>query len=184
MTFSPRVWGWSESAWNPNAMGIVFPTRVGMVRDPKPGNEDFPRFPHACGDGPYIGSDSDIYGRFSPRVWGWSGFGLYPTVPGAVFPTRVGMVRAQRLAQSGRPRFPHACGDGPNGAQTESGEALFSPRVWGWSVARCELGRGGRVFPTRVGMVRTAMMGPERFLVGPGQDLVVARVFGRTRARS
>ena len=51
-------------------------------------------FPHARGDGPIEGKGADASKTFSPRAWGWSV--MHDTYIGktAVFPTRVGMVRA------------------------------------------------------------------------------------------
>jgi len=132
--FSPRVWGWSEHGISGLRRPDVFPTRVGMVRDPLRSAARPP--------------------AFSPRVWGWSETVGHGSVVWEVFPTRVGMVRGCGRWLTKLESFPHACGDGPLLVDAGLTTVGFSPRVWGWSV----FGKGpsGRVFvfPTRVGMVR------------------------------
>ena len=147
-----------------------------MVRDDQPAVRTRWRFPHARGDGPTSQSVS-VRQPFSPRAWGWSAGGR-PCVSGEVFPTRVGMVRLRHYATQRTGRFPHARGDGPTDRSRPS-EAVrrfphargdgpivserliklgrqFSPRAWGWSATHAALHGSCCVFPTRVGMVRTA----------------------------
>src|SRR5437867_3413730 len=50
--FSPRVWGWSVHHHRGQQHGLVFPTRVGMVRGVKSSAPEACRFPHAREDGP------------------------------------------------------------------------------------------------------------------------------------
>ena len=52
--FSPREWGWSEAAAFLTAPTLVFPTRVGMVRNKLSGMLITISFPHASGDGPVV----------------------------------------------------------------------------------------------------------------------------------
>src|SRR3989442_8984916 len=73
---------------------------------------------------------------FSPRVWGWSVYWNFLAFPFSVFPTRVGMVRYRAECGEGPESFPHACGDGPVSPHVLRHTFAFSPRVWGWSVAR------------------------------------------------
>jgi len=95
---------------------------------------------------------------FSPRVWGWSATETHVDARASVFPTRVGMVRISWPRRIPRSRFPHACGDGPAPPSPSETFALFSPRVWGWSVAYAFLFGHVDVFPTRVGMVRRTFL--------------------------
>src|SRR5690242_14874210 len=84
-----------------------------------------------------------------------------------VFPTHVGMVRVSECGSSGSVRFPHARGDGP--AYTALGQAAveFSPRTWGWSAVFITQPSSAIVFPTHVGMVRTALLVADGFLSFP-----------------
>ena len=52
--FSPCVWGWSAIRKAPTTIWNVFPMRVGMVRRPTASFRTGERFPHACGDGPFV----------------------------------------------------------------------------------------------------------------------------------
>ena len=114
----------------------VFPTRVGMVR--LDGGE---------GDGVFV---------FPTRV-GMVRRRAARSAAAFVFPTRVGMVRWSSV--SGRPArgFPHPRGDGPFCARGRLRKEKFSPPAWGWSDIVLFTARPANVFPTRVGMVRTAV---------------------------
>ena len=91
--FSPRMWGWSVRCTSYLRAPAVFPTHVGMVRTRCPSSVCAWRFPHACGDGPCPPSLIRHSIRFSPRMWGWSGWTGCPPSLIRVFPTHVGMVR-------------------------------------------------------------------------------------------
>src|SRR6266700_6008776 len=114
------------------------------------------RFPHARGDGPRTHRGLQLPRLFSPRAWGWSESRRYSSVARAVFPTRVGLVRAFERFTILRRRFPHARGDGPSWPPVPAMTCLFSPRAWGWSVLGFYFLDLPGVFPTRVGMVRQA----------------------------
>ncbi len=152
--FSPRVWGWSGEPDTGANRAAVFPTRVGMVRDPCCHSQVTASFPHACGDGPMVSMVSSTTSTFSPRVWGWSGPGYCHFPLDYVFPTRVGMVRRVKGNKIKSARFPHACGDGPAKNDGGAERKEFSPRVWGWSAITVGTNTTDVVFPTRVGMVR------------------------------
>ena len=152
--FSPPAWGWSGSARQPGKQHLVFPTRVGMVRDHVKGCRARPCFPHPRGDGPLLRCRLGAGLGFSPPAWGWSAFRPGGIIMPAVFPTRVGMVRHPDGGGSGFDRFPHPRGDGPIWQTAHDQMGKFSPPAWGWSETAPH-GSGGRnVFPTRVGMVR------------------------------
>ena len=92
---------------------------------------------------------------FSPCVWGWSVIDIPLAQIEEVFPMRVGMVRNVNDVYCYDVGFPHACGDGP---KTNAGYCFihsFSPCVWGWSAEIAVLIEIGKVFPMRVGMVRS-----------------------------
>ena len=91
---------------------------------------------------------------FSPHAWGWS----EKTGPQGscrpVFPTRVGMVRQAACSVASRFSFPHTRGDGPRWRNQARKPRSFSPHAWGWSALGTITPVSGKVFPTRVGMVR------------------------------
>ena len=152
--FSPRAWGWSDRIPIGGGSLPVFPTRVGMVRILLCRCRARGCFPHARGDGPSNRFRITRGPMFSPRAWGWSGHVSAVAGVPVVFPTRVGMVRPHAISASRVGSFPHARGDGPNEARWIERAVRFSPRAWGWSALDDQIGRRGRVFPTRVGMVR------------------------------
>ena len=110
--------------------------------------------PHARGDGPSRAATTQLAKKFSPRAWGWSAAAQPSHAFDAVLPTRVGMVRRLPATLMRRRSSPHARGDGPPSTFTPSPHAQFSPRAWGWSVARRSDETAQTVLPTRVGMVR------------------------------
>ena len=126
-----------------------------MVRAPRCSPRHVWRFPHTRGDGPL--STPTIWSpiRFSPHAWGWSAAHAGPGGIQAVFPTRVGMVRATTARRARPTSFPHTRGDGPHCVWVILGLEAFSPHAWGWSDALRHGCLPQHVFPTRVGMVRT-----------------------------
>ena len=141
--------------------GIVFPTRVGMVRGDAAMRSMSRGFPHPRGDGPNSFLDWPRSNEFSPPAWGWSAQQAVINAARLVFPTRVGMVRHIVHVVNLRRSFPHPRGDGPNLAHHTKHTLPFSPPAWGWSDYPNYHPRGVRVFPTRVGMVRSSLSSNE-----------------------
>ena len=114
-TFSPPAWGWSGHQPSDCPDARVLPTRVGMVRFPKPFENSFRRSPHPRGDGPCKSRYLSTTETFSPPAWGWSAKRRQQRSDRYVLPTRVGMVRSvlDRIEVSGG--SPHPRGDGPAG---------------------------------------------------------------------
>ena len=94
--FSPPAWGWSGELPDGDWLAGVFPTRVGMVREPRRALTTRGCFPHPRGDGPREVESSSATATFSPPAWGWSGSNRWRYSSVVVFPTRVGMVRNPR----------------------------------------------------------------------------------------
>ncbi len=112
--FSPHAWGWSVTISPEKAILIVFPTRVGMVREELAFFTGGRCFPHTRGDGPEVDYHATTRPRFSPHAWGWSAEPAADVRTLAVFPTRVGMVRSPGSARRLCAGFPHTRGDGPD----------------------------------------------------------------------
>ena len=91
-------------------------------------------FPHPRGDGPEILSTLQPAERGFPHPRGDGPTpGLTIAIAQAVFPTRVGMVRAHGRLRSRAGRFPHPRGDGPIRVDIRQQACRFSPPAWGWS---------------------------------------------------
>jgi len=133
---------------------LVFPTRVGMVRDWDGGRAGSGGFPHPRGDGPRYSASNHAGRRFSPPAWGWSVLHVGALRDFEVFPTRVGMVRMSSTPAISQSGFPHPRGDGPSAACSIVAPDWFSPPAWGWSAMKSAGDNPQAVFPTRVGMVR------------------------------
>ena len=136
LTFSPPAWGWSGARDVPGCVRPVFPTRVGMVRIGISFTLSPSSFPHPRGDGPKIFRRPTSSASFSPPAWGWSSL----------------IWKMLRTAC----RFPHPRGDGPLREILCPTGLMFSPPAWGWSAVQFIGGMVHDVFPTRVGMVRSA----------------------------
>ena len=133
---SPHAWGWSGHLLLTEGGHRVFPTRVGMVRSSRILSASPARFPHTRGDGPRQKAGPPGCRRFSPHAWGWSGNLIVWNEPIDVFPT--------------------LRGDGPNYQTIRYRPLRFSPHAWGWSALPQHKFVSPQVFPTRVGMVRSA----------------------------
>ena len=91
--YSPRPWGWTDRRAILEWPDVVFPTPVGMDRGAQGGCATAGGTPHARGDGPAPGRDSDSCVGYSPRPWGWTEAEDYDDFDPGVFPTPVGMDR-------------------------------------------------------------------------------------------
>ena len=113
-SFSPPAWGWSSDDSVMSVLGIVLPTRVGMVLGPcKPATWQSGS-PHPRGDGPIRALATRRTGRFSPPAWGWSAAPALAAASMSVLPTRVGMVPARPVRRGPARSSPHPRGDGPS----------------------------------------------------------------------
>ena len=98
--------------------------------------------------------------RFSPHPWGWTGGRGEPAGDVDVFPTPVGMDRAQHLPLNWFRSFPHTRGDGPHTHGVSTSVSGFSPHPWGWTCTARGTERYPLVFPTPVGMDRNVVASP------------------------
>ena len=110
---------------------------------------------------------------FSPHAWGWTYTKKGIMSSHIVFPTRVGVDRANEAKapqfskfsphawgwtavrqphQRFSLRFPHTRGGGPVTDPITKLLFKFSPHAWGWTMARGCAQTSGSVFPTRVGV--------------------------------
>ncbi len=113
-------------------------------------------FPHASGDVPCLILLACPLPRFSPREWGCSGLCSCIARQYLLFPTRVGMFRRRRQSRRCGRTFPHASGDVPTWGIRGIPSQRFSPREWGCSDGGGKMEELKCLFPTRVGMFRTA----------------------------
>ena len=154
--FSPRKWGCSATMRRAVTRKTVFPTQVGMFRDVRASSKQHKSFPHASGDVPVSMRSGQLLTMFSPRKWGCSEIPPWRTADGSVFPTQVGMFRKSARCAPRHRSFPHASGDVPVLGVADGVDLLFSPRKWGCSAHAVHAPFLHVVFPTQVGMFRTA----------------------------
>ena len=114
--FSPPPWGCSVDAKRRGCGNEVFPTPVGMFRQP------------ARGSWP-----ADPLPEFSPPPWGCSVAIARATKPQRVFPTPVGMFRSTIGKRRWQGGFPHPRGDVPKAEKSKETAISFSPPPWGCS---------------------------------------------------
>ena len=158
--FSPHPWGWTLYLLRGRVWCHVFPTPVGMDRDPAATISASPSFPHTRGDGPLLADFSVCPIAFSPHPWGWTAQTPGKTRAVYVFPTPVGMDRSRARSARLQSRFPHTRGDGPVNDLRACFELVFSPHPWGWTARGPRRLSGPQVFPTPVGMDRTSTHTP------------------------
>ena len=130
-TSSPRTWGCFSGDWPQRAVGVVFPTHVGVfLRAPEKASP-FPRLPHARGGVSQDQNQSQYKSQSSPRTWGCfccpvlknSAFRGLPHARGGVselqflrgaktgvFPTHVGVFPSGRTVGRSGSGLPHARG--------------------------------------------------------------------------
>ena len=70
--YSPHTWGWTAARAAAVGCGAVFPTHVGMDRDPGRHYRAMHRIPHTRGDGPWRRPLHISGPWYSPHTWGWT----------------------------------------------------------------------------------------------------------------
>ena len=111
--YSPHAWGWSAVMKSVGKPEMIFPTRVGMVRNASLQTTVNANIPHTRGDGPENGFDENQVRKYSPHAWGWSVTSNQAEIIIEIFPTRVGMVRHVSGLRGDVSDIPHTRGDGP-----------------------------------------------------------------------
>ena len=154
--YSPPTWGWTGAEINRSASVLVFPTHVGMDRRASRVIKRAGGIPHPRGDGPSSCDKDCPKLSYSPPTWGWTG-----TLQGQfslrfVFPTHVGMDRCDACCEILLKGIPHPRGDGPQQCTIRESCQSYSPPTWGWTAAESLAGLPRHVFPTHVGMDRSA----------------------------
>jgi len=151
---SPPAWGWTAAqAWSAQEPP-VFPTCVGMDRNPVRTPAALLSVPHLRGDGPLGSTGEEVDEMCSPPAWGWTEHDRYVLNLLTVFPTCVGMDRSATSLSSCPISVPHLRGDGPPGTSVSSTKFRCSPPAWGWTAFLAADRLGKTVFPTCVGMDR------------------------------
>ena len=113
-------------------------------------------FPHTRGDVPFYDTIYVHIENFSPHTWGCSGGTRTRAPRRRLFPTHVGMFRTSRLESPIGGTFPHTRGDVPGASLDIDTIESFSPHTWGCSVLQPGGIQGPILFPTHVGMFRSA----------------------------
>ena len=109
-------------------------------------------FPHACGGEPYDKGTRVRVDGFSPRMWGWAPLMILSLYQHPIFPTHVGVSLSEDTSMYNSNYFPHACGGEPLAACIPSNGTPFSPRMWGWALAKEQRRLSRKIFPTHVGV--------------------------------
>ena len=156
---SPPAWGWPGGEDAGSVGDEVFPTCVGMARQPPPLPRRPGRVPHLRGDGPTRLRIGPPIWSCSPPAWGWPEQGGDGNGPARVFPTCVGMARQRCSRCLEREGVPHLRGDGPGAGELQFGIDGCSPPAWGWPETNAVHEGFPLVFPTCVGMARTPSTG-------------------------
>ena len=157
---SPQAWGWpARPSLEQNQRG-VFPTGVGMARNPALRPRSATGVPHRRGDGPFRSGPLTCNALCSPQAWGWPGGAVMDLGWWVVFPTGVGMARSRFLICNSSMCVPHRRGDGPPFNHLPILLNKCSPQAWGWPGFMGAVNNVSVVFPTGVGMAR--FLGPCR----------------------
>ena len=157
---SPRSWGCFPAAPALPRVGMVFPTLVGVFLQMKVCSMIGEGLPHARGgvSNPY---DVSRCGKgSSPRSWGCFFCFLSCSTRSRVFPTLVGVFHECIRCASCLRSLPHARGGVSVPGNGQGIQTMSSPRSWGCFRVRAGSAGSDAVFPTLVGVFRTAHLGP------------------------
>ena len=171
---SLRMWGLRDVAAQRVPTGPMFPTHVGIARNPFQHGGACQDVPYACGDcASPLGSLEAVW-SCSLRMWGLRAPALGQQRPAVMFPTHVGIARrarpcprwrvyvpyacgdCARCSSSCRPRcnVPYACGDCAEYHGSRHSLHICSLRMWGLRGVRHRKQYRNDMFPTHVGIAR------------------------------
>ena len=153
---SPRPWGCFYAGALPFFAALVFPTPVGVFLASPAGAAMTGSLPHARGGVSICLALPCRLPPSSPRPWGcfwrYSRAGRHDLV----FPTPVGVFLAVFISPPCPICLPHARGGVSALRPLPDSMRRSSPRPWGCFLYSRGSGRGGRVFPTPVGVFPSA----------------------------
>ena len=154
---SLRMWGLRASLRPALQSRTMFPTHVGIARNPSCASRPASDVPYACGDCAYIET-----ARYAGKVCSLRMWGLRAPLPSVrarpiMFPTHVGIARTLYAIAASFPHVPYACGDCARLSGTWRARSLCSLRMWGLRVLFAVQGRTSYMFPTHVGIARDGL---------------------------
>ena len=114
------------------------------------------RFPHMRGGVPLDSESTRTVGMFSPHAWGCTESPLIKIGATGVFPTCVGVYRVRHHRSDHTGSFPHMRGGVPEAPAGRVRRMSFSPHAWGCTGHSGPKPAGRHVFPTCVGVYRSA----------------------------
>ncbi len=164
MACSLRMWGLRAGACPGRNAVRMFPTHVGIARQPCAYRMSRHYVPYACGDCAATGRRRRPACRCSLRMWGLRDRRAVGMPTYGMFPTHVGIARSRRPPRRSRPHVPYACGDCADWAGRGHGHQECSLRMWGLRGMRAGRIYLASMFPTHVGIARSrrGRAGPTR----------------------
>ena len=108
---SLRMWGLRATHRRSCRNGEMFPTHVGIARNPFQHGGACQDVPYACGDCAATPSMGRQIGQCSLRMWGLRGFVAPLRAHARMFPTHVGIARTPFRGPHAYRDVPYACGD-------------------------------------------------------------------------
>ena len=152
---SLRMWGLRVLLSATVDAVAMFPTHVGIAREPSVRNVAREHVPYACGDCACAPGARADRRPCSLRMWGLRGLPFQRQMADRMFPTHVGIARgcAGNLPRAGD--VPYACGDCAYGFSEPLEFVACSLRMWGLRGRAGRRRRRAQMFPTHVGIARS-----------------------------
>ncbi len=151
--YSPRMWRWSQVQLNVLGSIKVFSTYVEVILQWNTSGASMRCILHVCGGDPNWHWVGLTYHRYSPRMWRWSY--IIPSSPKIkwVFSTYVEVILAPLITFAVTFCILHVCGGDPCYGYRWKRQAMYSPRMWRWSLSWWFSFLSTKVFSTYVEVI-------------------------------
>ena len=148
---SLRMWGLRDAGRPRCGAACMFPTHVGIAREPPHRAPGHRYVPYACGDCARVGPPLLGWLVCSLRMWGLRGAQAGIDSPIQMFPTHVGIARPYSRNRTNIADVPYACGDCAHYSSASVFWWICSLRMWGLRARPLGAGTGDANVPYACG---------------------------------
>ena len=151
---SLRMWGLRVQRVPLGGRDVMFPTHVGIARQPLTTSISLPHVPYACGDCARRPPGGHGLQDCSLRMWGLRARPTTAPSQSTMFPTHVGIARRGPVLGWSAGYVPYACGDCAGDRSLHAAVYGCSLRMWGLRGNPGPRACRPTMFPTHVGIAR------------------------------
>ena len=152
-TLSPRMRGWSETTSSITSKTSVIPANAGVILNKRIAEMELSSYPRECGGDPAKDNSWVYSGELSPRMRGWSLYGVKSYNNITVIPANAGVIPTHDTQGKLTNGYPRECGGDPYRCRQCPALSLLSPRMRGWSWQLPDSMNDRFVIPANAGVI-------------------------------